>query len=601
MDIRKNFRYLIVHLEDKNEYFKVYDFLSDNDFNYNDISDSILNYPNYIIISIHDNRILFLTNTREATYELLEELVLREGSLKAYNYIFDVSEKHLQRILFILKYGKDISKPKYSPKKIIKENSEYKYNGWVIFKTNSIEETKFIVDSLPVLQKSITQVEYPNYLFYSINLKKIINMGYEDDNDAIRFINNTNRTYGYEFNDDRYIIPNIFDKDSAPKLDFIRKYGKNMPTYSPKKMIRESSNYIYNEYIVFKVYSEEEAKYVIENLPTEMTTMIEDKRYPLYIFYNFNDDYLTTVYVPDYDAKTEEEMDEYVYDIIDNVNLNSNDENHVIRKFFNHEDVKYLDLIRKTGSTKPTYTSRKISKFESFLNEEVEPVMIPDWEKLDFGGEDDEKLKLQYVKELGKKGELLDYIKQGKEKLTFGILRALFNDAIAYKKKRELTKGFYKFVHRAVPIALAAFWFPVWVLAQVLGGSRALNKILIPVLKMNPSNYKSFLVTLITKTMDLMEGEIKTFMGDDWYYRVFMVDWGLIRMIRKEHIYNFALHVAAVMENEPDDKIVPIYYIENEMRKWLNDTFNIVPPMPPKTEEIITESVDYSYIKKFLD
>lgn len=208
--------------------------------------------------------------------------------------------------------------------------------------------------------------------------------------------------------------------------------------------------------------------------------------------------------------------------------------------------------------------------------------------------ENRENFKKEYLKELGKKGKLLSYIEKGNEdELTFGILRSLFSDAIEYKKKREFTKGIYKFLHRAIPLALASVWFPIWVIAQILGGSRALNKILIPVLRMKQTNYKNFLVSLITKSMNLMEGEIKMFMSDDWFYRVFMVDWGLIKMLRKEHILDFANHVSEIMQDMPDEDVVPKYYIENELRIYLNNKFNLVPGLPVKTDDNLTENVNY--------
>jgi len=212
---------------------------------------------------------------------------------------------------------------------------------------------------------------------------------------------------------------------------------------------------------------------------------------------------------------------------------------------------------------------------------------------------DKDELKEKYIKELGRNGDLLKYIENGDVKLTFGILKSLFHDAIKYKKKRELTKGTYKFIHRIVPLALAGISFPLWVVSQILGGSRAFNKILIPILKLKQSNYKNFLVNIITKTMDLMEGDIKMFLGDDWFYKVFMVDWGLIKMIRKEHLIKFAEEIAEKMEEKSDDEIVPLYYIENELRTYLNNKFELEPPLPLKTENVL-ENIDYEIYKNIL-
>lgn len=222
-----------------------------------------------------------------------------------------------------------------------------------------------------------------------------------------------------------------------------------------------------------------------------------------------------------------------------------------------------------------------------------------DFAPIDEYPKDKSELEDKYIKELGKHGDLLKYIEKGQVELTFGVLKSLFHDALSYKKKRELTKGTYKFLHRAIPMALAGVSFPVWVLSQILGGSRALNKIILPVLKMKQSNYKNFLTNIIYKTMDLMEGDIKMFMGDDWFYNVFMIDWGLIKMVRKEHLIKFAEEIAEIMESKPDEEIVPIYYIENEFRKHLNTKFNLNPKLPMKLEKV-SESINYELYKDIL-
>ena len=242
------------------------------------------------------------------------------------------------------------------------------------------------------------------------------------------------------------------------------------------------------------------------------------------------------------------------------------------------------------------------NQFEDRLYEEFElPELDIDWTKVNNNIKTEEQLKIEYLKELGKNGKLLDYIKQGhKEELTFGILKALFYDAIEYKKKRELTKGFSKFLIRAIPLVLASVWFPIWIIAQILGGSRSLNKILVPVLRMKQSNYKSFLFNLITRTMNLMEGEVKMFMEDDWYYRVFMVDWGLINMIKHEHIFDFANHLAEKMSLESDDKVAPSHYVENELRTYLNNKFNLQPPLPLRTDDNYSQNENYNIYKEKL-
>ena len=57
------------------------------------------------------------------------------------------------------------------------------------------------------------------------------------------------------------------------------------------------------------------------------------------------------------------------------------------------------------------------------------------------------------------KGKGAQYIEKGNE-LKFGMLKALYHDAIAYKKKREYKKGVAKFALRAIPLAMAPIFFP---------------------------------------------------------------------------------------------------------------------------------------------
>jgi len=185
------------------------------------------------------------------------------------------------------------------------------------------------------------------------------------------------------------------------------------------------------------------------------------------------------------------------------------------------------------------------------------------------------ELEEEYVKKIGKNGQLYKYLQ--KEKLTFGMLDALWEDAIKYKKKREYIKGTYKFIHRALPMALGPFLFPIWIINMVLGSSRALNKILVSALKVN--TYHNFLTDFVEKTMAIMEGDIRLVMEKDWFYNIFAVDPGLIKMVRQEHIIEFAKYMAYKMKEEDEDKIVPENYLENEFRTFLNNKFKFKRPL----------------------
>ena len=44
----------------------------------------------------------------------------------------------------------------------------------------------------------------------------------------------------------------------------------------------------------------------------------------------------------------------------------------------------------------------------------------------------------------------------------------------------------------------------------------------------------------------------------------------------------FAKYIAELASEQPDEQEVPDFFVENELRKWLNDKFLLDPPLPPK-------------------
>lgn len=183
---------------------------------------------------------------------------------------------------------------------------------------------------------------------------------------------------------------------------------------------------------------------------------------------------------------------------------------------------------------------------------------------------------------LGKSGELLRYMNKRHYDFTFGILKSLFKDAISFKKKREIFKGVVKFAIRITPVALGPIALPVMIIGKIFGISRAFNKIIVPILNNMKTDtpYQIFLKNIITFTFGIMEGDVKNFIGRDWYYNIFYMDKGLIDLVKKEHLFEFANYLSEKMTKESDEKIVPYHYVENEFRKWINEKFKIYPKLP---------------------
>lgn len=188
------------------------------------------------------------------------------------------------------------------------------------------------------------------------------------------------------------------------------------------------------------------------------------------------------------------------------------------------------------------------------------------------------------LKEIAKQGNLYKYLVTGERQLTFGMLRALHADALKFKKSREFRQGVEKSLWRLVPMALAPIFLPVWAITQILGVARALNKVMSQVNKMDNKKYEGFLMNILNKVFEFTEGEIERLTVDDWFYKSFAIEKGLIEMVRKEHIVDFSFYIIKKIKYQADSAIVPPYYIENEFRRYLNRKFRINPPLQLKTK-----------------
>ena len=144
-------------------------------------------------------------------------------------------------------------------------------------------------------------------------------------------------------------------------------------------------------------------------------------------------------------------------------------------------------------------------------------------------------------------------------------------------KKRigiHVGEGAYKSLLRILPwfipqLALAGF-AATWV--------RVANKLLRPALE-ETSNYKKWWAKVIMKGFDLVEGELN---ATDPLTQIFFISDGLLTLMDDKIKVKFARYVAELASEMPDDQEVPEYFVENELRHWLNDKFLLDPPLPPK-------------------
>jgi hypothetical protein len=159
--------------------------------------------------------------------------------------------------------------------------------------------------------------------------------------------------------------------------------------------------------------------------------------------------------------------------------------------------------------------------------------------------------------------------------ITFGQLRALVESTTRKRLFQHVGEGGFKATIRMLP------WFiPQLIIAGAIGSAaRAINKIIRPTLE-ETTNYKTWWGKSVMKAFDLIEGELGI---SDPLSKIFFISDGLMTMMDNKYKVKFARYIANIASDQPDDKVVPEYFVENELRKWVNDKFLLDPPLPPKS------------------
>ena len=198
---------------------------------------------------------------------------------------------------------------------------------------------------------------------------------------------------------------------------------------------------------------------------------------------------------------------------------------------------------------------------------------------IEMGVTDEDELKRQV--HLAKNGHLSHYLNEKGEKFTFGILNAIFKDAIDAKIKTNIKRGIFNILPSVIPLALIPF-FPIAAMVSVVfGTSRIFHRIFDPVFDyINPhSKYTDFLKMMIDMYMKIPEGDV-TF--KDRFTRAFVVSDRLVEAIKPEVLQKFSLELSEKMASIDSNMEVPTHYIENELKDYLNRNFEINPQIPLK-------------------
>ena len=155
--------------------------------------------------------------------------------------------------------------------------------------------------------------------------------------------------------------------------------------------------------------------------------------------------------------------------------------------------------------------------------------------------------------------------------ITFGQLELLVKSAQKRKVGLNIGEGIYKSFVRLLP------WFmPQIAIAAFLGsGLRASNKVIKPALETSKS-YKSWWSKAVRNVMYLAEGELPT---NDPLSKIFFISDGILEMLNDDTKSKFTRYISKLAESKPSTEVVPDFFVENELRNWLNSKFLINPPL----------------------
>ena len=158
--------------------------------------------------------------------------------------------------------------------------------------------------------------------------------------------------------------------------------------------------------------------------------------------------------------------------------------------------------------------------------------------------------------------------------ITFGQLRSIIESAQKKNLAFDVGEGVYKALLRLFP-----WFFPQIAIAGFIGSSvRAFNKIVRPGLE-DTTGYKSWWGKTIMAIMDTVEGELP--LGDP-ISKIFFISDGLLHMLDRKFKLKFTRYIAELAASKDDSEPVPEFFVENELRNWVNQKFLLDPPLPPK-------------------
>jgi len=170
--------------------------------------------------------------------------------------------------------------------------------------------------------------------------------------------------------------------------------------------------------------------------------------------------------------------------------------------------------------------------------------------------------------------------------ITFGQLRSIVDAAMNKRLFKNVGEGGVKAFLRLLP------WFiPQVAIGEFIASAmRSAHKVLGPLLKQT-SSYKSWWAKSILRVLELAEGNINP---TDPFSKIFFVSDGLMSLMNNKSKLKFAYYISELASEKPDDEPVPEYFVENELRNWINQRFLLDPPLKSKNIDDIQSPLQIS-------
>jgi mannose-6-phosphate isomerase-like protein (cupin superfamily) len=161
--------------------------------------------------------------------------------------------------------------------------------------------------------------------------------------------------------------------------------------------------------------------------------------------------------------------------------------------------------------------------------------------------------------------------------ITFGQLREIVEKGKIKRLGVQMGEGLYKSTLRLVP------WFIPQLVLAGFGATwvRVFNKLFRPTL-METTSYKTWWGKTILRIFNMVEGELN---ASDPLSKIFFISDGLMTMLDEKTKVKFAHYISELANEKPNDEIVPNYFVENQLRYWLNKKYFLDPPLPPKKDK----------------